>query len=38
LMNDAKLTGDTNMFSLYERNMKHLEGWMENHFPNYVRK
>lgn len=38
LMNDAKLTGDTKMFSLYERNMKHLEGWMENHFPNYVRK
>lgn len=38
LMNDAKLTGDTKMFSLYERNMKHLEGWMENHFPNYARK
>ncbi|MCI0614553.1 hypothetical protein L0244_16320 [bacterium] len=38
LMNDAKLTGDTKMFSLYERNLKHLEGWMENHFPNYVRK
>jgi hypothetical protein len=37
-MNDAKLAGDTNMFSLYERNMKHLEGWMENHFPNYLRK
>ena len=38
LMNDAKSTGDTKMFSLYERNLKHLEGWMENHFPNYPRK
>lgn len=38
LANDAKGSGDEKMRSLYERNSKHVQGWIENHFPNYVMK
>jgi hypothetical protein len=38
LATDANEAGNKDLGNYYENNILQLKGWMENHYPNYVRK